>query len=126
MDERSYLRYQRLLRQHQVKGPGSPLYLGLQDEAGFPHQGTLKGFDDRIDPETGTVQAHGSVPNPDRLLLPGMFVRVRIPFAKKEADKPLDVKAPDKGKPASEQSKATIFGEALKVGVDELLVFIVV
>jgi RNA polymerase sigma factor (sigma-70 family) len=80
MDERSFIRYQRLLREHQVKGPGSPLYLGLSDEDGFPHQGTLKGFDNRIDPKTGTVQAHGSLSNPDRLLLPGMFVRVRIPF----------------------------------------------
>jgi RNA polymerase sigma factor (sigma-70 family) len=80
VDERSFLRYQRLLLQHQVKGPGSTLYLALADENGFPHQGTLKGFDDRIDPETGTVQAQATLPNPDRLLLHGLFVRVRIPF----------------------------------------------
>lgn len=80
LDERSYLRYQRLLRQHQVKGPDSPLSVGLADEEGFPQQGTLKGFQDQINPTTGTVRAQGSLPNPDRLLLPGMFVRVRMPF----------------------------------------------
>jgi RNA polymerase sigma factor (sigma-70 family) len=80
VDERSFLRYQRLLGKGQVKGPGSPLHLGLADEDGFPHQGTLKSFADRIDPKTGTVQARGGLPNPDRLFLSGMFVRVRIPF----------------------------------------------
>ena len=80
VDERSYLRYQRLLQKHQVEGPGSPVQVGLADEDGFSHKGTLKGFDDRIDPEAGTVQTHATLPDPDRLLLPGMFVRVRIPF----------------------------------------------
>jgi RNA polymerase sigma factor (sigma-70 family) len=92
VDERSYLRYQRLLQKQQVKGPGSPLSLGLADDAGFPHQGTLKGFDDQIDPVTGTVQAHATLPNPDRPLLPGMFVRVRMPFG--PAQKVLEI--PDK------------------------------
>jgi RNA polymerase sigma factor (sigma-70 family) len=80
VDERSYLQYQRLLQKHQVKGPGSPVSIALADEDGFPHQGTLKDFEGRIDAETGAVQAHAALPNPDRLLLEGMFVRVRIPF----------------------------------------------
>jgi RNA polymerase sigma factor (sigma-70 family) len=79
VDEHTYLQYQRLLQKHLVKGPGSPLYIGLADENGFPHRATLKGFDDRIDPNTGIVQAHATLPDPDRLLLPGMFVRVRLP-----------------------------------------------
>ena len=65
VDERSYLRYQRLLQKHQVEGPGSPVQGGLADEDGFSHKGTLKGFDDRIDPETGTVQTHATLPDPD-------------------------------------------------------------
>jgi Protein of unknown function (DUF1573) len=80
MDESSFLRYQRLLSQDQVQGTGSPLDLGLSDEEGFPHQGTLKSFDDKFDPATGTVQVQGSLPNPNRLFLPGMFVRVNMPF----------------------------------------------
>jgi hypothetical protein len=80
VDERSYLEYQRLLQKHQVKGPGSQLFVGLADENGFPHKGTLKGFDDHFNPTTGTIRAHATLPNPDRLLLEGMFVRVRMPF----------------------------------------------
>jgi hypothetical protein len=80
LDERSYLEYQRLMSQHKVKGPGSPLYVGLSSEEGFPHEGRLVSMDDRFNPAAGTIQAQGSMPNPGRLLLPGMFVRVRMPF----------------------------------------------
>jgi RND family efflux transporter MFP subunit len=82
MDERSYLRYQRLLRAGQVEGRGNPLHIGLADEDDFPHEGTLDRFDNHINPATGTIAVHGLVSNPDRLLLPGMFARVRMPFGK--------------------------------------------
>jgi len=82
MDERSYLRYQRLLREHRINGTGSPLSMRLSDEDGFPHVGILDGFDNRVDPDTGTIRVRGIFPNPDRLLLPGMFARVRMPFGK--------------------------------------------
>src|SRR5262249_28042045 len=39
MDERSFLQYQRLLRQHQVRGTGSPLYMAFVGEEGFPQRG---------------------------------------------------------------------------------------
>src|SRR5262249_37071027 len=71
--------YQRLLQKQQVKGPGSPVYVGVSDEPEFHHKGTLVGFDNRVNPETGTVQAHATLPNPGGLLLPGMFARVRMP-----------------------------------------------
>jgi RND family efflux transporter MFP subunit len=80
MDERSYLRYQRLLREQKVKGAGGPLRMAVADEEGFPHEGTLESFEDRVSPQTGTIRVRGSSPNPGRLLLPGMFVRVHMTF----------------------------------------------
>jgi RND family efflux transporter MFP subunit len=80
MDERSLLRYQRLLRENQVKGVGSPLRMGLAHENGFPYEGTLESFEGRFNPDTGTVRVHGRFANPDQLLLPGMFARVRLTF----------------------------------------------
>jgi RND family efflux transporter MFP subunit len=79
MDERSLLRYRRLLVANKVQGIGSPLFVGLADEVGFPHQGKLDYFNDRLNPNTATIDVHGILPNPDGLLLPGMFARVRMP-----------------------------------------------
>jgi RND family efflux transporter MFP subunit len=78
MDERSFLRYQRLVREKQVKGAGSSLRMGLASEDGFPHEGTLEGVEDHVSPETGTGRVHGSFPNTGHQLLPGMFARVRM------------------------------------------------
>jgi RND family efflux transporter MFP subunit len=78
MDENSFLRYQRLLRQQKVKGAGSELRMAVADEEGFPHDGTLASFDDHINPKTGTVGVRGILANPGHLLLPGMFVRVHM------------------------------------------------
>jgi multidrug efflux system membrane fusion protein len=82
MNERNFLRYRRLLEAGQVKGPSQPLSLGVADETGFPHQGILDSFEARVDPKTGTIAVRGLFPNPKRLLLPGMFARVRMAFGK--------------------------------------------
>ena len=78
MDEHSFLNYQRLLREKQVKGVGSALRMHVAAEKDFPHEGTLESFADQFNPQTGTVRVRGSFPNPDLRLLPGMFARVRM------------------------------------------------
>jgi RND family efflux transporter MFP subunit len=78
MDERSLLWYQRQFRERRLKIAGSPLLVRLSDGQGFIHKGSLEGFDGRVDPATGKVQARGIMPNPDKLCLPGMQVRVRM------------------------------------------------
>jgi RND family efflux transporter MFP subunit len=82
MDERSFLRYRQLVRDGQVKGEGGPLSVGLADEEGFPHEGTLASFDNQVSPASGIVPVRGTLPNPGRRLVPGLFARVRIPFGK--------------------------------------------
>ncbi|HZZ27978.1 MAG TPA: M56 family metallopeptidase [Pirellulales bacterium] len=78
MDQRSYLNYQQKLGEGQVKGEGDPLAIGLPDENNFPRAGVLDQFGDKFDPTTGTISVYGVLPNADDLLLPGMFVRVRM------------------------------------------------
>ena len=53
--------------------------VGLQNEQGFPHRGTLDYVAPAIDPSTGTLFIRGVLRNEDRTFLPGMFVRVRLP-----------------------------------------------
>ncbi len=82
MDERTFLRYQRLLAARAVQGMDGPLSVGLTDETGFPHEALLVSFDDHFNPETGTIAVHGLFPDEGHLFLPGMFARVRVPFGK--------------------------------------------
>jgi RND family efflux transporter MFP subunit len=56
-----------------------PIEVGLQSETGYPHQGKLDYAAPTINQSTGTLAVRGVVPNPDRVLLPGYFVRVRVP-----------------------------------------------
>lgn len=62
-------------------GPDAmPMELGLANEQGYPHAGHGDYQDPAVDPGTGTVRVRGVFPNPDGSILPGLFVRVRVPF----------------------------------------------
>src|SRR5690348_2668295 len=56
-----------------------PVQVGLQTEDGYPHQGNLDYASPTVNQSTGTLVVRGVIPNPDRVLLPGYFVRVRVP-----------------------------------------------
>jgi RND family efflux transporter MFP subunit len=57
-----------------------PVEVGLQTETGYPHKGNLDYASPTLNQSTGTLPVRGVLPNPDRVLLPGYFVRVRVPF----------------------------------------------
>jgi membrane fusion protein, multidrug efflux system len=81
MDELAALSYQRLIREGKVDSSQDgkvPVYLQLQDETGFPHEGTIDFSDNAFDSSTGTLLIRGSFPNLDGFLTPGNFVRVRV------------------------------------------------
>jgi RND family efflux transporter MFP subunit len=61
-----------------------PIEVGLQTEEGYPHKGNLDYASPTINQSTGTLAVRGVLPNPDRILLPGYYVRVRVPFSKTE------------------------------------------
>ena len=80
-DERAYLRYVRLDREGarpSSRDAPNPVRIQLADEEGFPHEGYMDFVDTRIDEATGTVQGRAVIPNPDGVILPGMFARVRL------------------------------------------------
>ncbi len=84
IDERQLLKYQRLNEQIRKSGAGEPedanrLDMQLADETGFPHEGIIDFADNRLNPDTGTITFRGVFPNPDKLLGPGLFVRLRLP-----------------------------------------------
>ncbi|ROR15090.1 efflux RND transporter periplasmic adaptor subunit [Erwinia sp. JUb26] len=55
-----------------------PVSVILSDGSQYPHPGTLAFSDVTVDQTTGAITLRAIVPNPDRQLLPGMFVRARI------------------------------------------------
>ena len=57
-----------------------PVEIGLQSESGYPHKGKLDYISPSINQSTGTLAVRGQLPNPDRILLPGFYVRVRVPI----------------------------------------------
>jgi RND family efflux transporter MFP subunit len=59
-----------------------PVDVGLSDEQGFPHRGTIEYVAPALDPQTGTLLVRGILANPDRVFLPGFFVRMRLPMGR--------------------------------------------
>jgi RND family efflux transporter MFP subunit len=57
-----------------------PVEVALQTESGYPHKGKLDYVSPTINQSTGTLAVRGILPNPDRVLLPGFYVRVRVPI----------------------------------------------
>jgi RND family efflux transporter MFP subunit len=62
-----------------------PVEVGLQTEAGYPHKGHLDYTAPTVDSSTGTLAARGLIANAGLELLPGYFVRVRVPLESKQA-----------------------------------------
>ncbi|KYF71932.1 efflux RND transporter periplasmic adaptor subunit [Sorangium cellulosum] len=56
----------------------APVTLVLDDGTEYPEKGALLFSDISVDPGTGEVTLRAAFPNPDRLLLPGMFARVKL------------------------------------------------
>ena len=91
VDERSVLKFRRLMEAGKVKSARdsvAPVWMGLVDEVEddgtprFPHEGTINFVDNRVDPMTGTLRLRGIFPNANRLLSPGLFARIRVPIGK--------------------------------------------
>jgi RND family efflux transporter MFP subunit len=61
-----------------------PVEIGLQDEEGYPHNGHLDYASPQVDSSTGTLSLRAVFENKDHALLPGLFVRVRIPIAQRD------------------------------------------
>ena len=78
-DEQTYLRYAGRARHgSNWRTAKLPVYLGLANEDGFPHEGQLDFVDNQIDPNTGTIRTRAVFSNSSRALTPGLFARVKL------------------------------------------------
>ena len=80
-DEQVYLKYVGLDLRGELKSSRNahnPVWVGLADEQGHPHEGHMVFLDNELDPNTGTIHARGLLENKDRRFTPGMFARVKL------------------------------------------------
>jgi multidrug efflux system membrane fusion protein len=57
--------------------------VGLADETGYPHVGTVESLDNRLDTSTGSLVLRAVLANPDQRFVPGLFARVSLPSGPK-------------------------------------------
>lgn len=80
-DENTYLRYQELERSGELpsaRTAGNPVRMGLADEEGYPHRGSMNFVDNELDAGTGTIRARAVFSNKDGRFTPGLFARVQL------------------------------------------------
>lgn len=117
VDEATYLQRIRGIAAKREDERRVPVKLSLQGDTGRVFDGTIYSFDNRIDVATGTIRARAKFDNADGLLLPGMFVTVRLADA---AEREV-VLVPDRAV-GFDQSKKFVFvvGADNKVGYREV------
>src|SRR5262249_51383121 len=77
MSESDFLTFSRD-RARREEGRADKVEIALSDETRFDRQGTLDFVDNALDRSSGTIHARATVPNPDLLLTPGEFARVKV------------------------------------------------
>ncbi len=77
----------RVILDHKQDG-ALPVDVVLSDGSIYPHQGKVDFIDNTADPKTNTVTMRAVVPNPEKTLLPGVYVQARL-FLCKVPDTPL-------------------------------------
>jgi multidrug efflux system membrane fusion protein len=77
-DEQTYLRYKAAADKDDANAERYPVRVGLANEEGFGHLGTVDFVDNQLDANTGTIRARAVLANPDRKLTPGLFARVQL------------------------------------------------
>ncbi|NMM39828.1 efflux RND transporter periplasmic adaptor subunit [Pseudoalteromonas arctica] len=88
----------------------SKVELTMEDGSVYPHTGTLQFSEVAVDPSTGSVTLRAKFPNPEKLLLPGMYVRAVVV----EGVKPNAILVPQRGVSRNTKGEPT----AMVVGKD--------
>lgn len=89
VDEESLLKFNALMRAKKLDTYGDgriPVELQLADEQTFSNHGYIESFDNRLDPNTGSILLRAVFPNDDGRILPGLFARIRIPLSERRPE----------------------------------------
>lgn len=79
--EATYLKYVRAARdgtRASSRETANPVLMGLSDEEGYPHQGSMDFVDNRLNPATGSMRARAVFDNKDNRFTPGLSARIKL------------------------------------------------
>lgn len=80
VNEAATLKIKGLLKSGKLGAEGNlHVHMALADEEGFPHEGVIESWDNRLDAGTGSMVLRTIYPNTDGKLVPGLFARLRLP-----------------------------------------------
>lgn len=85
VDEPTVLKVRQLIREGKLKNARDsevPVFLGLDNDEGYPYAGTIDFVDNRVDQGTGTLKVRAVFPNENEALSPGLHARIRMPLGK--------------------------------------------
>jgi RND family efflux transporter MFP subunit len=88
VDEDTLLKFNALTQTGKVETNGDggvPVELQLADESDFPHKGHIESFDNRLDPNTGSILLRAVFSNDDGRIVPGLFARIRVPASERHS-----------------------------------------
>jgi RND family efflux transporter MFP subunit len=86
VDEDTLLKFNALVLAKKIETDADgkiPVELQLADETDFPHKGHIESFDNRLDPNTGSILLRAEFSNDDGRIVPGLFARIRIPVSER-------------------------------------------
>ncbi len=75
---RSKERNVNLGHQDPTRGWNPYITVKLADDSVYPYEGLVDFADPQVDPQTGTFSVRAEMPNPDHVLLPGQFTKVKL------------------------------------------------
>jgi membrane fusion protein (multidrug efflux system) len=81
ISEREYLHFADRIREHQEKGAAKDdptLEMVLADGSTYKYPGHFYALNRQVNVQTGTIQTQGVFPNPDNILRPGLYAKVRV------------------------------------------------
>lgn len=83
IDERTVLQLRRMIAEGKLvsaEDRAIPIQLALADQEEFSLAGLVNFVDNQLSATTGTLRLRADVQNPNKLLAPGMYVRIRVPI----------------------------------------------
>jgi len=87
IDEETLLKFNQLVHDKKLGDTGEgahiPVELQLANETEFPHHGSIESFDNQVNSETGSILMRALFPNPDGVIVPGLFARIRLPLSER-------------------------------------------